>query len=102
MLAQKNYGCVLLAAGFRIVRNQQKRVTCRIHSLANQMPEHHLVFEKMVNISALQKLTFFCVLAPGMITDTNAAVHASAPNVKFAFNTKPTDTFESVKRVLPL
>lgn len=55
MLAHKNYGCVLIAAGFRIVRNKNYGcVTCRIHSLASQMPEHHLVFEKMVNISALR------------------------------------------------
>jgi hypothetical protein len=56
-LNQESYDCVLIGAGVRIV------------------PEHFIVFERLVN-----------------------AVHESAPKAKICFNTNPGDTAEAVQR----
>ena len=56
-LDQEKYDCVLIGAGVRTV------------------PEHFIVFERLVN-----------------------AVHESAPNAKICFNTNPGDTAEAVQR----
>ncbi len=55
---------------------QQKPYDCvMIGAGVRVMPTHFLLFEKLINL-----------------------VHANAPQAKFCFNTKPTDTAEAVQR----